>query len=198
MIILLLFACDHYRLYELQNKVKTSAYLAASMLQQIANTRINKQITSFDLARISFASCLNFFHTQTVFAPWPFGIHYTVNFIWVKRINSNSYQYQYSWASTGTWCSSVSSMTRNRENIKTITKAEVVSQHPDLVCDIDGDERVCIECVYKRHYSSLNKNQLELFVIEPTTKTDMDGDSICLFLYRLVITPKPGLFPSTN
>ena len=40
---LLFFLCDHYRFYELKNKVKSSAYLAASMVQQITNNRTNKQ-----------------------------------------------------------------------------------------------------------------------------------------------------------
>ncbi|MBQ7674714.1 MAG: hypothetical protein IJT36_09465, partial [Alphaproteobacteria bacterium] len=72
MISLLFFLCDHYRFYELKNKLKSSAYLAASMVQHISNTRTDKQLTVNDLARISYASCLNLFHTNTMFNPWPF------------------------------------------------------------------------------------------------------------------------------
>ncbi|MBQ7673933.1 MAG: hypothetical protein IJT36_05345 [Alphaproteobacteria bacterium] len=71
MIILILFACDHYHIHELQNKLKAPAYLAASIVQ-IANTRTDKQLTLNDLVRITYASCLNLFHTNTMFTPWIF------------------------------------------------------------------------------------------------------------------------------
>ena len=80
-ILLLLFVNDHYRFYELRNKIKSSAYLAASMLQQLGNTRTDKQLTSSNLSRISYVSCLNFFHTNTMFKPWSLGIYYVVSFL---------------------------------------------------------------------------------------------------------------------
>ena len=68
MIILLLFVHDHYRFYELKSKLKSSAYLVASMIQQLSNTRSDKQLTSTDLAHIVYASCLNLFHSNSVFS----------------------------------------------------------------------------------------------------------------------------------
>ena len=82
----------------MQNKLKSSAYLAASMLQQIGNTKTDKQLTKKDFANIAYASCLNFFHANSMFSPWPFGLYYSVSYEWVKRVNSKSYQFQHNYA----------------------------------------------------------------------------------------------------
>ncbi|MBQ7673816.1 MAG: pilus assembly protein [Alphaproteobacteria bacterium] len=55
LITLLFFVCDHYRYYEIQSKVRTSAYLAASMIQQVANTRTTKALTLKDIINVSYA-----------------------------------------------------------------------------------------------------------------------------------------------
>ena len=73
----------------------------ASMLQQLGNTKTDKQLTINDLGRISYASCLNLFHTHSVFKDWPMGIYYCVVYYYVKRIDADNYTYQYLWISTG-------------------------------------------------------------------------------------------------
>ena len=79
--------------------------------------------------------------------------------------------------------------------IKTISQAEVESKNPDLVCDNDGEERVCIESCYKRKYdNSFNKNQLGFFILTSKAHKGIDDTTNCLFTYQLVISPKPGLF----
>ena len=70
------------------------------MLQQLKNTKTDKQLTKFDLANVSYSSCLNFFHTNSMFPPCPFGIYYALVCHYVKRINSNCYKYQLCYATT--------------------------------------------------------------------------------------------------
>ena len=199
-ITLLFFVSDHYRFYEMQNKAKTSAYLAASMLQQIANSRSEKALTKDDFARITFASCLNFFHTNSMFNPWPFGLYYSVSYEWVKRVNSNSYQFQHNYAYTkDEGNTSPMTMGKSCSAIKTISQAEVEAKNSDLVCDNDGEERVCIESCYRRKYdNSFDKNQLGFFILTPKTHKGIDDTTNCLFTYQVVISPKPGLFPGKS
>lgn len=189
---------DHYRFYELQNKAKTSAYLAASMIQQLKNTKSDKQLTKEDFVRITFASCLNFFHTNTMFKPYPFGIYYSVSYEWVKRINSNSYQFQHNFAYTKAEATSPMTMTGICGSIQTIMQAAVEAKNPDQVCNKDGDERVCIEACYKQYDNSFNKSQLGFFILTPKTHKGIDDTTNCLFTYQVVTTPKPGLFPGKN
>ena len=188
---LLFFVNDHYRFYELKNKARTSAYLAASLTQQIKNNKTDKTLTKGDLARIAFASCLNFFHTKSMFNPWPFGIYYTAGWTWVKRINSDSYQYQacYSNTSLGT---TIGGMNTKFGNLSTITRAKVEAINPDLVCNKDGEERVSVSGNYNKINDSY-KSKLGFFILTPTPK---DGKT--LFSHQVVITPKPGLFPGQN
>ena len=69
---------------------------------------------------------------------------------------------------------------------------------PDLVCDRDGDERLLVEALYraKGDLKSL-KRGLGFFLLEPKNTKGTDGYN-ALFLYKLVIVPKPGLFPVTE
>ena len=191
---LLFFVSDHYRFYELKDKVKSSAYLVASMVQQIGNTKENKQLTKSDLAYISYASCLNLFHTNTMFNPWQFGIYYAMLCHYVKRINSNNYQYQYNCAtmSTGNAPNNNSMFLNCSSGSKSL--AQVKNMHPDLVCDKDGDERVLITTHYRKA-NKFNKNKLGFFILDPRISTSVDGMTNNFFTYEVVITPKPGLFP---
>ena len=194
LIILLLFACDHYRFYELKDKIKTSAYLATSMLQQLGNTRTDKQLTSTDCAHIAFASCLNFFHTNSMFEPSPFGIMYVAHFYYVKRINNNSYQYQKCFGATQN-ATSVQTMNKYCSSVTQKTLAKIQSLHPDLVCNKDGEERVLIECVYRAARNYKSKRQLGFFLLEPRTIRSTLDNSDNFFSYCIVITPKPGILP---
>lgn len=194
---LLFFVSDHYRFYELKNKLKSSAYLAASMIQQIGNNKVNKQLTKKDFANIAFASSLNFFHTNTMFNPWPFGVYYVLACYWVKRVNSNSYQWQHCYG-TGSTGISPAEMNQNCDSVTTKNLSQIEAAHPDLVCSKDGDERVLIEAIY-RPASGFNKKKLGFFILEPKiSRPDIVNNSNNAFIYYLVITPKPGLFPGTN
>lgn len=193
-IFLLLFVNDHYRFYELKSKVRTSTYLAASMIQHVTNKRTDKRLTKKDIARITHASGLNFFHTNAMYDPWPFGIYYLIDCFYVKRINSNSYQFQEIWGST------VSARTPNdmgrAASVTTRTLAQVQAMCPDLVCDKDGDERLIVEAIYRNR--NFNKSKLGFFLLEPKNNTQGTDGNNALFLYKLVIVPKPGLFPVTE
>lgn len=164
------------------------------MIQNVSNTRSDKQLTAADLARITYASCLNFFHTNSMFNPWPFGIGYSIDFWYVKRLNSNNYQYQESWATTegGT------SMVKAVDNPQTKTLREIENKSTDLVCNNDGEERLILICNYRKMPNS-NKSKIGLFLLDPqlvkggihTTHVRPD-----LLYHQIVIIPKPGLFPA--
>ena len=188
LIILLFFASDHYRLFELQDKLKASAYLAASMLQQIRNTKSDKQLTQNDLARIAYASCLNLFHTNSMFKPWPLGMYFAIDFWWVKRISENNYRLQTGWGTTASG-NSPNGMTKNIGDRNAQTFEGVKGIHPDMLCDKDGEEKLMIDCSYRK--VNFNKSKLGFFIITPQSSYA----SNYLFRYTLVITPKPGLFP---
>ena len=196
---LLFLVSDHYRYHELQNKLKASAYLAASMLQHVTNNRSDKQLTKRDFANIGYASCLNFFHTNTMFTPWPFGVYYVLACYWVKRVNSNSYQWQHCYGTTSPFKTSPAEMNQECRSIVTKSLSEIESMHPDLVCSKDGEERVLIEIIY-RNATGFDKKKLGFFLLEPkVSKPDIIGNTHPnSFIYYLVITPKPGLFPARN
>ena len=186
-IILLFFVNDHYRIYELKNKLKSSAYLAASMVQQLGNTRTNKQLTHKDLARISYASCLNLFHTNSMFSPYPLGIYFAIDYDWVKKIEANKYQHKQCWGTTsGTSPQNMSNSSGNAISTKTEEKIEAI--HSDLVCNGIGEEKLLISCYYRKVGGSFNKSKLGLFIMDPQF-------GAYDFKYKIIITPKPGLFP---
>ncbi len=67
----------------------------------------------------------------------------------------------------------------------TLKSEKVQSIHTDLTCDKDGEERFLI-CYYRPQ--NFDKSKLGLFILNPNfSKYD--------FVYKLVITPKPELFP---
>ena len=162
------------------------------MIQHVTNNRTDKRLTKKDIARITHASGLNFFHTNTVYVPYPFGIYYVLDCFYVKRINSNNYQYQQVYGST------LSAKTLNdmgsATSVTTKTLAQVQAMCPDLVCDKDGDERVLVEAIYR---GSSDKRKLGFFLLQPKIKKTTDGYNAS-FSYKLVIVPKPGLFPVTE
>lgn len=171
----------------MKSKIKSSAYLAASMIQQVKNTEGNKQLKLDDITRISFASCLNFFHTNSMFSPWPHGIFYSLDLHWVKRLGSDNYTHQQCWATTENG-NSPSTMFKGHGTWPK-TAAQLAQMHPDLVCSKDGDERLLIFCRYRS--MNFTKSKLGFFLIEPKTTYSWNS----LLVYKLVITPKPGLFP---
>ena len=168
------------------------------MLQHITNNRTDKQLTKKDFANIGYASCLNFFHTNTMFTPWPFGVYYVLACYWVKRVNSNSYQWQHCYGTTSPFKTSPAGMNQNCKSIVTKSLSEIESAHPDLVCNKDGKERVLIEVIYRKAIG-FDKKKLGFFFLEPkVSKLALDDNSNNAFIYYLVITPKPELFPGRN
>ncbi|MBQ7673940.1 MAG: hypothetical protein IJT36_05385 [Alphaproteobacteria bacterium] len=158
------------------------------MVQQLKNTKADKQLTTKDLAIIAYASCLNLFHTNSMFSPHPLGISFTIDYDWVKRINSGSYQHERYWGTTEKNCSSIETLGKGTNGLTTYTQEKVKTLHPDLICDNDGDERLLIQCYYRQE-SGFSKSKLGLFLLNPKFGTYDFG-------YKLVIVPKPGLFPA--
>ena len=163
------------------------------MVQHVTNTRTDKQLTRRDIINITYASCLNFFHTNTMFSPYPFGIAYSAFFYYIKRESSDSYHYERVHASTYGY-TSFDKMGIYAKYILTKTRAQVEAMHPDLVCQRDGEERVLIECAYEKYPVNFDKSKLGFFILKPRDIRFENG-STNVFVYRLVITPKPGLFP---
>ncbi len=129
-----------------------------------------------------------------MFNPWPFGISYIAHFYYVKRLNSNSYQYQKTYAST-TGGNSPNNLNFGFQNTSTMTGSNKIEEiHPDLVCQNDGEEKVLIDCVYRRA-SGFNKSKLGFFIMNPPNARCADTSTINICVGQLVITPKPGLFP---
>ena len=189
LISLLFFVNDHFRFYELKNKIKTSAYLAASMLQQLKNTKANKQLTKQDLAKITYASCLNLFHTNSMFYPWSLGILYRVNFYHVKREAQNNYNYFFCSIDTGNGGINFGNgMYISPFVYRNYTQTQVEAIHADLICNKNGDERLLIECCYVQ--VGFFKSKLGFFIIEPKENKNLN----ILMKYKLVIVPKPRLF----
>lgn len=189
LIILLFFLLDHYRFYELREKLKASTYLAASMVQQIKNTKADKQLTSADFHHIGLASSLNFFHIHNMFSPWASGIYYIAHFHYVKKIDNDNYEYQKCFGATDRGVC---------EYVSQKTSSQVQEMHPDLICSNIGDERVLIECCYRMARNDFKKSMLGFFVLNPQMITGTDGMTNNFFIYKLIITPKPGLFPAKS
>ena len=196
LISLLFFVNDHYRYYELKDKIKSSAYLAAGMIQQLGNTRENKQLIYSDFQQIAYASCLNFFHTTSMFKG-KFGVYYNMECYWVKRVSQDNYQFQDCYANTGSSNAvSPSGLDKGCFKISTKTMSQIQSIHPDLVCTKDNDERLLIECSYRKNKKYPDyKKQLGFYILEPGIIKDHQKCD-CFFLYQVVIAPKPGLFPA--
>lgn len=95
------------------------------MVQQLGNSKSDKTLTKNDLARVAYASGLNFFHTNTMFNPWPFGIYYAVNYVWVKRINSNSYQFQHCYVTTSAGLSPIETAITHKQLHRQLSKRKI-------------------------------------------------------------------------
>ena len=200
-IALLFFVNDHYRFYELKNKIRNLAYLIASMVQHVTNTHTDKQLTLSDLARISYASSLNLFHTNAMFSPYPLGIYFLTHYLYVKKNDNGNYQHQVCSITTGRGKPAVNSLfdgMNKAMNSSTKTPSEIEAIHPDLVCDKVGEERLLIRCYYHVPIGrdELFKSQLGFHILKPSI--GVGGNFLGKkesFIYELVISPKPGLFP---
>ena len=206
-ITLIFFVNDHYRFFELKNKLKSSAYLVASMVQNINNVKSDKQLTLTDIKMICFASSLNLFYTNSMFPPYPIGIKQCVYFHYVKRISRNEYKVQQIWTNAEENTTSVNTIRggmTSGTNLQTWELSKVIDRCSGLECFNDGEERLLINVWYdsnvwldpiKYQENAVNR-RLGLFILRPIWgrngyQTDNKGN----FSYLLVITPKPGLFP---
>ena len=162
------------------------------MIQQIKNNKTDKQLTQNDLKRITYASGLNLFHTNTMFSYYAFGIKTVVEYHYAKRINANSYQYQMSWIATLNGSSPIllNNIDYSVGSIQTRTMAQIEAKNTNLLSDTDGTERLFIRYFYRKSWA-YDKRKLGFYILEPRGLDTM-GD---IFIFDLVITPKPGLFP---
>ena len=161
--------------------------------------RENKQITLTDITRIGYASGLNFFtNSENRFTPFLHGIYYTLIGYYVKRISSNSYYVQsfYTTSSSGNYWGNTGRNCDSSASTKSLSEIEDIDK--SLVCDKDEDERVVIEYAYRRvnwGNSQYKKHKLGLFLINPPIRTSIDKRPNDFFNYRIIFTPKSGIFP---
>ena len=92
------------------------------MIQQINNSKANKQLSISDMKRIVFAGGLNLFHTNSMFYPYPLGTTPHAYFQYVKRVDSNTYNYQNFWVNAYESNSSSSPATLDGDSSPTSTK----------------------------------------------------------------------------
>ncbi len=123
------------------------------MIQQIKNNKTDKQLTQNDLKRITYASCLNLFHSNTMFSE-SFGVTPVVEYYYTKRLATNNYQYQKSWMATnfrGDSSNFLNLVYYGVGSIQTKTMAQIEALNPDLLSDTDGTERLFIKYHYKKN-----------------------------------------------
>ncbi|MBQ7674398.1 MAG: hypothetical protein IJT36_07820, partial [Alphaproteobacteria bacterium] len=134
----------------------------------------------------------NLFHTNTMFNPWPFSIFFAIDFDYVKRVSENEYYYERNWGTTDSGDSPQNMFrgkdTHNTSNVK-YTKSQVASIYPNLICNKDGEEKLLISCYYRNAPTGVDNSKLGFFILNP--KIDWYS-----FSYKILITPKPGLFPT--
>ncbi|MBR1734079.1 MAG: pilus assembly protein [Alphaproteobacteria bacterium] len=203
-VIVLFFVNDHYRFFELKDRVRASAYMAASLAQQIGNNKTDKALKLNDLARITFASGLNFFTYQTMIDPWPFGMYYGIYWYHIKRNSANSYSYQlyYSLATNKYGSKSINfdgNFGLGKGAVTTKTADQIRSVSNDLICDNDGDERVMMICFYHLWGGRYENAKLGLHLIPLKSSTSLSAAfppyTTSPFQYKIIFTPKPGRFP---
>lgn len=149
-----------------------------------------------------YVCCYNLFHTNTMYSPWPLGLEPNIYWIYAKRINANEYQCQFNRIyHTHSYSASSINMNNCFGSLHTKTPAQLQAISPDLICDNDGDERVLVWAFYLP-YTDWNKMKMGFFIL-PIAKTSYTANDTSVsvgvnFQYKVVFTPKPGLFPVKN
>lgn len=188
-ILVLFLVSDHYRFHELRNKLKNSTYLIASMLQNITNTRRDKHIQIKDLKQIAFSSCLNFFHTDSMFNPWPFGLSWYVKMIYVKKTGNSEYKaFQFEIDTGETNYKTIDEISCVCSELTNLTDPTTIDK--EMVFYNVNDEKLFINVAFKskdtsREVGIFNKSRLGLYMLSIQNDT---------FTHNFVYTPKPGLF----
>ena len=171
------------------------------MIQHLSNLRTDKQLTVDDMKRIFYACSLNLFNNLGMFKPHSLGIFPNICFYYVMRKGSDSYYYQTGLlkadgGDNGGIIAGVGYLIAAR----TVSYSAMISKcpsldNPDMVLDKGGDSKLLIEYFYGAS-SSFDKNKLGFFILTPKLGNNSRyGSYRGNFAYRLVITPKPGLFP---
>lgn len=131
-----------------------------------------------------------------MFNPWPLGIAYIMAMVYVKRLSSNNYQVQVALSHTfdGRSPSKMLCISALKDNI---SQAMVRTANPDLVCNNDGEEKLLIRC----EYSKKDIKKLGFLIMKPKDYIvrychSIQTSSIIFDDNKVVITPKPGLFPA--
>ena len=150
------------------------------------------------MKKIVFAGSLNLFHTNSMFYPYPLGITPYAYFQYVKRVESNKYNYQAFWINANNNSSSPATLDGGgyADESTTKTLSQIIDIHPDLECHKDGNERLLINYWFGAMCGNESSSKLGLLIMKP--KWGSRGyslDNKGSFSYVLIITPKPGLFP---
>lgn len=155
-IILLFFACDHYRFFELRNKVRTSSFLLASMLQNYGNVKNTKELTIDSMKSLIVVSAYNFFHTGSMFYPYPFGLSWAGTISYVKKLSADSYYLQQYNLDTNIGDTDSRNLPRLADRItctrssgKNINTIQLLDISEDLAIDKVNGEKIVIDVAFK-------------------------------------------------
>lgn len=174
---------NHYRFYELKSKIKSSAFLAASMIQNITNTRSSKALTKADLRQITFASSLNIFLNNSVFTG-DRGATYRLTIKYGKRTSS------------GYEGITITCSTANASKVSTITYSGVTStsNNSGITLPYEGDEGMSVTAELIPTSSTYDNTKLGFFNFRIKAFANASMPVLSKnFKYEVKLTPKPDI-----
>lgn len=181
-ILILQLMLDHYRFYELKSKIRSAAYLAASMVQNISNCRESQKLTQADFKNICRACSLVIANKEN----WGnslFALKMQVNYL---KKSSSTENKGYKFCVSTTRCSGSS--------FGEYEPADTT----DITIDNVGDEIVKIRAfLYPASGSSGGSfKQMNFQLMSPEVKGNENAKNP--FEYTVTFTPKPGIMDLTH
>lgn len=188
--ILFYFIVNHYNFYDLKSRIKSSSYLATSIMQNLTNSRADKKLTKADIRRIAFASSLNIFVNDSVFTG-DRGINYKLTIKYGKKTAS------------GFEGITIICNTTNKTNPNSIAYSGTSSSSNDsgVALSAVGDEAMTVTAelipassAATYDTSKMGFKNLTIGLLGASMVANIRGN----FKYQVQITPKPGIIDRTT
>lgn len=195
--IILYYASDVPRYSRYKSQMKNSAYMAASMIQNISQDRNNKTISKKDLKIIGISSFLNHFNGLQQFIP--FQTYYGLTFLlYVKGLPDGKASVIWMWDSNTptqppTTSSSTSHTTVNTYSSSTLNVKKNVDPHEihkDLIIK-EGEVKIILQQTINYGFSD---KKIGFYLLTPTGS---GYSQKCYFHTTIIFSPRPGLFSET-
>jgi hypothetical protein len=219
---ILYYVLDYPKYEQLKVKTKSSAYMAASMIQNVSRYRESKMITLADIQMINYASFLNYYcgkqHLKTTDSnTYPLGHFSAITLICVQGVANNKCKAIWSLYASG-WNAESPLAHKNtlpgNESIATFhsltglqyqheTEVIPTSIHPDLQIQ-EGENKIILVASFCAHtnfkyadgtMTTANPKRLFGFYMLPL-RLPLSGNNF-LFRSTIIFTPNPGLFSET-